>query len=93
MILLMTEDKRALDCTFLYLMRKMLRKNKDLAQAFRAISKNATYTSHDVQNNLIELISTIVTEQIVKDVGESWFTVKVDGSKDPTGSENVSIVL
>ncbi|KAK0131577.1 hypothetical protein N1851_033753 [Merluccius polli] len=38
-------------------------------------------------------MSMIVTEQIVKDVGESWFTLKVDGTKDPTGSENVSIVV
>ena len=49
--------------------------------------------SHDIQNQIIELMSTIVTEQIVKDVGESWFTLKVDGTKDPTGSENVSIVV
>ncbi|CAL9701672.1 unnamed protein product [Knipowitschia caucasica] len=38
-------------------------------------------------------MSTIVTEQIVKDVGESWFTLKMDGTKDPTGRENVSIVV
>ncbi|KAI2658679.1 Zinc finger MYM-type protein 1 [Labeo rohita] len=78
---------------FLSLFDYTLRKNKELAQAFSTIPKNATYTSHDVQNDLIELMSTIVTEHIVKDVGESWFTVKVDGTKDPTGSENVSIVL
>lgn len=38
-------------------------------------------------------MSMVITEQIVKDVGESWLTLKVDGSKDPTGSENVSIVV
>ncbi|KAK0153461.1 Zinc finger MYM-type protein 1 [Merluccius polli] len=38
-------------------------------------------------------MSTIITEEIVKDIGEAWYTLKVDGTKDPTGCENVSIVL
>ncbi|KAL7400042.1 hypothetical protein ABVT39_005680 [Epinephelus coioides] len=78
---------------FLSLFDYMLRQNQELAKAFSTIPKNATYTSHDIQNHIIELMSMIVTEQIVKDVGESWFTLKVDGTKDPTGSENVSIVV
>lgn len=38
-------------------------------------------------------MATIVTEEIVKDVGDSWFTIKVDGTKDPTGCENISLVI
>ena len=38
-------------------------------------------------------MSTIITEEIVKDIGEAWYTLKVDGTKDPTGCENISIVL
>ena len=71
---------------FLSLFDYTLRQNQELAKAFSTIPKNATYTSHDIQNHIIELMSMIVTEQIVKDVGESWFTLKVDGTKDPTGS-------
>ncbi len=78
---------------FLSLFDYTLRQNQELAKAFSTIPKNAMYTSHDIQNHIIELMSTIVTEQIVKDVGESWFTLKVDGTKNPTGSENVSIVV
>ena len=78
---------------FLSLFDYTLRQNQELAKAFSIIPKNATYTSHDIQNHIIELMSTIVTEQIVKDVGESWFTLKVDGTKALTGSENVSIVV
>ena len=49
-------------------------------------------TPHKIQNNIIELTTTIVTEQIIKDV-ESWFTIRVAGTKDPTGTETVSIVV
>ena len=38
-------------------------------------------------------MSEVVTEEIVKEVGESWYTLKVDGTKDPSGCENISIVL
>ncbi|CAB4064026.1 unnamed protein product [Lepeophtheirus salmonis] len=29
-------------------------------------------------------MSTIITDEIVKDIGEAWRTLKVDGTKDPT---------
>ncbi len=54
----------------------MMFNSKEKAQAFNTIPKNATYTSHDVQNDLIDFMSTIVTEQIVKDVGESCLQLK-----------------
>lgn len=38
-------------------------------------------------------MATMITEEIVKDIGESWFTIKVDGTKDPTGQENVSVIV
>ncbi|KAK0146221.1 Zinc finger MYM-type protein 1 [Merluccius polli] len=78
---------------FLALMDYTLKKDKDLARIFSTIPANATYTSHHIQNEIIEIMSTIITEEIVKDIGEAWYTLKVDGTKDPTGCENVSIVL
>lgn len=78
---------------FLSLFQYTLRQNKDFAQAFSTIPKNATYTSHDVQNEIIELMATMITEDIVKDIGESWFAIKVDGTKDPTRHENVSVIV
>lgn len=42
---------------------------------------------------MIEAISSVVTEAIVKDIGTHKFTIKVDGTRDPTGCENVSIVV
>ena len=78
---------------FLALMDYTLKKDKDLARIFSTIPANATYTSHHIQNEIIEIMSTIITEEIVKDIGEAWYTLKVDGTKDPTGCENISIVL
>ncbi|GAA6096618.1 zinc finger MYM-type protein 1-like [Tachysurus ichikawai] len=38
-------------------------------------------------------MSNIVTDAIVNEIGESWFMLKVDGTRDPTGMENISIVV
>jgi len=38
-------------------------------------------------------MSSIVKKAIVQEVGDAWFTLKVDGTRDPTGVENISIVL
>ncbi|MGH0177781.1 UNVERIFIED_CONTAM: hypothetical protein FKN15_075844 [Acipenser sinensis] len=70
-----------------------LRKDKELDSASSTIPRNATYTSHDIQNEIIGLMSEVVTEEIMKEIGDSWYTLKVDGTKDPTGCENISIVL
>lgn len=46
----------------------------------------------DIQNEIINLMSEIVKEHIVKEVGESWYTLKVDATKDPTGCENIFVL-
>ncbi|KAL7404136.1 hypothetical protein ABVT39_010269 [Epinephelus coioides] len=78
---------------FLSMMEYTLRKDTALAQIFSTIPKNATYTSHEIQNEMIVLMSEIVTNEIVTEIGDSYYTLIVDGTKDPTGFENVSIVL
>nr|XP_014352815.1 PREDICTED: zinc finger MYM-type protein 6-like [Latimeria chalumnae] len=35
----------------------------------------------------------MVKDEIVREIGDSWYTVKVDGTRDPTGCENISIVI
>lgn len=34
-----------------------------------------------------------MTEQIVREVADSWYTIKVDGTRDPTRMENISIII
>lgn len=38
-------------------------------------------------------MSELLTEEIVKDVGNSWYTLKADGTQDAKGHENISIVI
>ncbi|MGH0134881.1 UNVERIFIED_CONTAM: hypothetical protein FKN15_067579 [Acipenser sinensis] len=78
---------------FLAMLDYTLRKDKELASALSTIPRNATYTSYYIQNEIIGLMSEVVTEEIVKEIGDSWYTLKVDGTKDPTGCKNISIVL
>ncbi len=74
---------------FLFLFEYTFRKDEQLAKVIKTIPRNATYTSHDIQNELIETMSSEVTEAIVNDIGSKWLTVKVNC----TGSENISIVV
>ena len=60
---------------------------------YSTIPQNATYVSHDIQNKVIDLRADIVTEEILKDIGDAWYTIKVYGTKDPTGRENISIII
>lgn len=74
-------------------MEYSLRKDDALAKVFSTIPKNATYTSHNIQDEIIWLMSEIVTSEIVKEIGDGWYTLMVDGTRDPIGFENVSIVV
>ena len=38
-------------------------------------------------------MSAVVLEDIKQEIGNSWYKIKVDGTKDPTGVENISTVI
>uniref|UniRef100_A0A8C1RPS8 DUF4371 domain-containing protein n=1 Tax=Cyprinus carpio TaxID=7962 RepID=A0A8C1RPS8_CYPCA len=78
---------------FLSMLYYTIQKDPELANVVKTIPRNATYTCHDMQNELIRTLSNVVTEAIVEEVGESYYTLKVDGTRDPTGCENISIVI
>ncbi len=59
----------------------------------KTIPRNATYSSHEIQNDVIANMSSLVTEEIVREVADLWYTIKVDGTRDPTGIENISIIV
>ena len=44
-----------------------------------------------MQNELIAAISSVATEDIKQEIGNSWYTIKIDGTKDITGVKNMSI--
>ncbi len=86
----LTEDGSGL---FLSLFEYTLRKDPELRSVMKTIPHNATYSSHEIQNCVIANMSSLVTEEIVREVADSWYTIKVDGTRDPTGIENISIIV
>ena len=78
---------------FLSLFEYSVRKDPELEKILQTIPQNARYTSHDIKNELIKIMSDILTEEIVHEVSDSWFTIKVNGTRDPTGCENISIMI
>lgn len=72
---------------FLSMLYYTIQKDPELASVVKTIPRNATYTCHDMQNELIRTLSNVVTEAIVEEVGDSYYTLKVDGTRDPTGCE------
>lgn len=78
---------------FLSLLDYTIKKDALLADTVKTLPRNATYTCRDVQNELISLLSKVVTQAIVKEVGYSYYTVKVECTRDPTGCENISIAI
>ena len=66
---------------FMSLLEFAIKKDPFLAECIKTIPKNATYTSHDIQNQMISCKSEVLTEEIVREMGDSWCTLKVDGAK------------
>lgn len=55
---------------FLSLFEFSLRKDAKLVKITKTIPNNVTYTSHDIQNDLIQLMNDLVREHIVEEIGE-----------------------
>ncbi len=73
---------------FLSLLDYKIKKDPELT-----FPRNATYTCHEMQNELINTLSSVVTEAKVEELGDSYYTLKVEGTLDLTKYENISIVL
>lgn len=51
------------------------------------IPKNASYTPASIQNEIIDIMKDTVTENVVNDIKEAGipiFSIKSDGTRDPT---------
>ena len=46
-----------------------------------------------MQNELTAAMSSVVPKGIKQEIGNSWNTIKVDGTKDPTGVEKIFITI
>ena len=85
-----SEDEKEMDF-FLSLCNYTVEKDQRLRAIIKTIPQNATYTSPGMQNKLIAAMSSVVTEGIKQVIGNSWYTIKVDGIKDHTDVENIFI--
>ena len=80
---------------FMRLLVYTLKKNEKLRTIYKLIPKNASYTLARFQNELIQILRSIVRRMVndAKSADSPLFTIKVDGSRDKTNTENISIVV
>lgn len=70
--------------------------NEELKKCEAFMPRNATYLSPDIQNELIWIMAVIIRQKIVDDVlnaDTEYFTLLVDGTKDRSNKEVISIAV
>ena len=73
-----------------------LMKDTKLAEIQKRISQNAKYISPIIQNDIINEMASMVTENVSNEVQScdlKMFTLLADGTKDKSGFENISVSL
>ena len=66
----------------------------DIANAAKLLPKNAKYTSPEIQNEIITIITTCVKNEIAQEIREAeMFTIYADGTSDADGNEIFAIVI
>ncbi|KAI6649981.1 Zinc finger MYM-type protein 1-like [Oopsacas minuta] len=71
-----------------------LTKDPKLAEIYTQIPKNAHYLSPDIQNDVIDIMSEVVREEIIFEILDAdvpWFTLLEDDTRDRNNIEHVSI--
>jgi len=73
-----------------------LKKDKYLLECQSQISKNATYLSPEIQNEIIAVITEFVRENIVQEINSAdvnRFTLLEEGTRDKNNRENYQLLL
>lgn len=81
---------------FMKLFQYTLSKDRKLSEIMQMIPQNASYTSARIQNEIIDIMKDTVMENVVNDIKEAdipFFSIKADGTRDPTNTENISVVV
>nr|XP_043620074.1 uncharacterized protein LOC122591914 [Erigeron canadensis] len=79
---------------FLELLKLLASYNDDLANVILANApKNSKYTSSDIQQENLNIMANKVRKYIREEVGDSWFCIMVDESRDESKKEQMAIVL
>ena len=65
-----------------------------LKEHFETASRNATYCSKTIQNEIIDCCGDVVTEQIVEEIKESkFFSIMADETQDCANKEQMSLAI
>ncbi|XP_042441400.1 zinc finger MYM-type protein 1-like [Zingiber officinale] len=67
--------------------------NDELSKAITKAQKNAKYTSHDIQKQILHVLSVRVKNAIHEEIGVVKYCIIVDEARDESKREQVSIVL
>ncbi|XP_042418742.1 zinc finger MYM-type protein 1-like [Zingiber officinale] len=67
--------------------------NDELSKAIAKAPKNAKYTSHDIQKQILHVLSMRVKNVIHEEIGVAKYYIIVDEARDESKREQVSIVL
>ncbi len=81
---------------FFKLFEYTLEKDEKLADIAKGIPKNATCTSHNIQNEIIETLANMVLEETRNKYANAdsvGFCLKSDGTRDRCNIENLSIMI
>ena len=55
--------------------------------------KSSKYTSHDIQNEILQVMALRVLRQIASNVQATHFTIMIDETTDPSTTEQVVVVF
>lgn len=78
---------------FVSLFKRDVSQNQRLKEIVSGLKKNALYTSPDVQNEIIAIMSNAVAEEVVNKIGHAPICLKADETTDRTGDCILSIVI
>ncbi|XP_042415036.1 zinc finger MYM-type protein 1-like [Zingiber officinale] len=67
--------------------------NDELSKAIAKAPKNAKYTSHDIQKQILHVLSVRVKNTIREEIGVAKYCIIVDEARDESKREQMSIVL
>ena len=68
----------------------------NFSETFESIPKHPCYTSAAIQNEVIEVLKEVILEKAVFDINTAdigFHTPNAGGTRDPTNTENISIVI
>lgn len=79
---------------FRNLFKYTLQKDEQLRKCQEAMPQNAKYTSPDIQNKMISILSNYLRQEIVAEMNKSpYLTLMADGASDRQGDEILSIAF